>query len=112
MRLKDESCLNKTFVLTAMTEEGEDALDRVLNADYKEHEKVIMNIAKISSNPLTVTIKFTNAMKGLAAYPKVRNKFRPFTVGAVIEKIVKQLEAYGASITPENSDVDIGVKDE
>ena len=105
-KLESESIVNKKVIITALNRKGQNALIRVLEHPYTEKEKSIINIEKLDDEPLKVSIHFTTIMQKFAVQPKTQNLFKPFSIGAVLEQIVKTLEEYGASLY----DVDIEVQ--
>lgn len=92
------SALGKTFYLVAMNPAGEAALKAVLQEEDSEKEKVIMQKAKSSDKPLSVVLYFTPAAKLMAEHPRLAAKFRPFTVQNVLERILKRLKEYNATL--------------
>lgn len=92
------SAMGRTFYLRALNDKGEIALSQVLQEEDSEKEKIIMQKAKSSEKPLSIVLYFTPAAKLMSEHPRLAAKFRPYTVHNVVERIIKKLDEYGATL--------------
>ena len=106
MKLDEENAMGKIFVLTALNKNGETALRQIYAQKDSEKEKVIMTKGEFTEHGgYTIWYKFTNASRLMAEHKRMKNKFAPFTVGNVCERILAALKDEKVGL----SDVDVEV---